>query len=255
VVIAILQARLGSKRLPGKVLLPLHGAPMLQRQIERILSSRKIDRLVLATSTAEADDALVKLACELSLECFRGSLDDVLDRFYQAALPHHPKHIVRLTGDCPLVDPEIIDAVVQKHLDDGNDYTSNGLPPTFPDGLDVEVMKFTALEIAWQRAKKKSEREHVTLFLYSHPEEFRLGNVRSTVDHSSMRWTVDMKEDYQFVSAVYEELYDRNPRFRYNDILALLKSRPELSAVNFGIMRNEGLAISLKMDADLKGEK
>ena len=217
-VLAVLQARVSSTRLPGKVLKPLLGEPMLMRQIERVQRSRLIEKLVVATSVDSSDDALVDVLSQAGVAHFRGSLDNVLERFCQAAKPYQPEHVVRLTGDCPLADPMLIDAAINAHLSDGADYTSTALNPTYPDGLDVEVINFGALARAWREAALPSEREHVTSYIYSHPELFRLKSVEQTENMSTMRWTVDESADFNFVECVYGELYPGNTAFAMNDV-------------------------------------
>ncbi|MFZ5632098.1 MAG: cytidylyltransferase domain-containing protein [Bacillota bacterium] len=251
-IIGILQARVSSTRLPGKVLKHIMGVPMIIRQVERVLRAKKIDRLLVATSVDESDDPVEQLCREHGVQCFRGSLDDVLDRFYQAARPLGPDHIVRLTGDCPLIDPHLIDRVIAFHLQGGFDYTSNTVEPTFPDGLDVEVFRFSCLERAWEEAKLSSQREHVTLFIYSHPELFRIGSFKNGADLSSLRWTVDEPVDFELVTRIYEELYPANPEFTTGDVLALLEKNRWLKDINAGIQRNAGLQKSLLDDG--KGE-
>jgi glutamate-1-semialdehyde aminotransferase/spore coat polysaccharide biosynthesis protein SpsF (cytidylyltransferase family) len=248
-IIAILQARVSSSRLPGKVLQPILGVPMLLRQIERVGRSKKIDRLLLATSLDASDDPIEALCRQNKIDCFRGNLEDVLDRFYQASLPLRPDHVVRLTGDCPLADPELIDRMIRFHLEGGFDYTSNH-PPTFPDGLDVEVFRASCLTEAWQEAKLPSEREHVTPFIVGNPERYRLGSLKNDQDLSGLRWTVDEKEDFALVSHIYEELYPRNKNFSMTDVLNLLERRPELKNMNTKYQRNEGYKKSLKKDSD-----
>lgn len=237
---AILQARVSSSRLPGKVLKQILGRPMIGLQIERLKRLKSIDSLIVATSDHSSDDELALICGELGVKCFRGSLDDVLDRFYQAALTVEPDHIVRLTGDCPLTDPDVIDRVTRFYFDGNFDYASNTIAPTFPDGLDAELFSFEALKIAWQEAKLPSEREHVTPYLYTHPSRFTIGSYREEPDISHFRWTVDEEQDFEFVSAVYENLYPTNPEFDMEDVLALLKRRPDLLALNQGIERNAG---------------
>lgn len=239
--LAILQARMSSRRLTGKVLRPVAGAPMLQRQIERIARSSLIGELVLATSTEPSDDPLARLAADLGVHCFRGSLDDVLDRFWQAALPFSSEYIVRLTGDCPLADPDVIDRVVQEAFNSGADYTSNTLEPTWPDGLDVEVVRRDALGQAWQEAQSPVEREHVMPFITRRPKRFSLRSVTRAPALAHLRWTVDEPADYQFVAQVYDALYDANPIFGTDDILHLLEQQPGLASLNQQFERNEGL--------------
>lgn len=248
-VLAILQARMSSSRLPGKVMADLLGEPMLARQVERLRRCRMIDRLLLATSTDAADDALGDLAGRIGIDCFRGSLDDVLDRFHAAASGRGADQIVRLTGDCPLADPELIDRLVELHVAGGYDHSCNTLNPRWPDGLDAEVMRAEVLETAWREAKLPSEREHVTRFIYTRPERFRLGSLVGDTDLSDQRWTVDTPEDLAMVRAVYAALYPANPAFGTEDILAFLAAHPEIAALNRAHRRNEGLERSLAQDA------
>jgi len=250
--LAIVQARISSTRLPAKALAPVLGRFMILRQVERIREAHRIDRLVVATSTDASDDPLVEACREEGIECERGSLEDVLDRFYQVARKYSPAHVTRLTGDCPLTDPEVLDAVIAFHLDNGFDYTSNALEPTFPDGLDVEVMRFNCLERAWREARLPSEREHVTPYLYHHGDLFRLGSYRGERDLSGMRWTVDEPEDLEFVRRIYARLYAATPSFRMTDVLALLEQEPELASVNSRFQRNEGMQKSLEKDREVR---
>jgi spore coat polysaccharide biosynthesis protein SpsF len=248
IILAILQARTSPSRLPGKVLKPIMGAPMLLRQLERLSTVKSVDKLLVATSTDKSDDPIETLCRDSQYLFYRGSLEDVLDRFYQAALPFRPEHVVRLTGDCPLADSEIIDAVVNMHLLENNDYTSNTVEPTFPDGLDVEVMKFKCLREAWENANLASQREHVTPYLYKNPDKYKIGSYKNNQDLSYLRWTVDEQSDYELVVNIYEELYNFNGHFNIRDILALLVKRPELRSFNLQYKRNEGYKAALKQD-------
>ena len=246
--LAVLQARTTSSRLPGKVLLPILGKPMLLRQIERIRRARGIDELVVATSEDASDDGLAACLTAAGVAVHRGRLDDVLDRF-AAAVARYPqaRTILRLTGDCPLTDWEVIDRLVEAQEAGGFDYVSNCAPPTWPDGLDVEVLTREALEAAACEATLGSDREHVTPFIRNHAERFRVGNVEAEQDLSGLRWTVDEPEDFAFVTAVYERLYPDNPAFRTPEILALLHHEPEIAG-NSRFERNEGYARSLAAD-------
>jgi len=248
-IVAILQVRVSSSRLPNKVLKPILGKPMLTLQLERVQRSTMLDQLVVATSLDDSDDNLESLCKEFDIPCFRGSLEDVLDRFYQAAVQYQPEHVVRLTGDCPLADPVVIDQVVEFYLQENFDYASNTLEPTFPDGLDVEVFRFSVLEQAWQEAELPSQREHVTPFIHTQPDRFRLGSFKGDVDLSTLRWTVDELEDFELVCRIYEELYPNTPNFTTDDVLELLKRRPELQTINIHFTRNEGFQKSLLKDA------
>jgi spore coat polysaccharide biosynthesis protein SpsF len=247
-IVAVVQARCGSRRLPGKVLAPVLGRPMLLRQIERIRRANAIDDLVVATSTEGEDDRLAALCKERRIRLFRGSLDDVLDRVYHAVLPLEPDHVVRLTGDCPLADPELIDLVVDRHLADDNDYTSNALNRTWPDGLDCEVVRFACLEEAWREAELPSEREHVTPFLYNHRERYRIGSVESEVELPRYRWTVDEEPDLELVMRIYEALYPAKPAFSTADVLELMEKEPTLAEINRAVDRGAGWQRSLEQD-------
>jgi spore coat polysaccharide biosynthesis protein SpsF len=250
-VLAILQARFGSTRLPGKVLRPILGKPMLGRQLERVAHASTVDKLIVATTLDASDNAIQELCATAGITCFRGDRDDLLDRFYQASKPFKPKHVVRLTGDCPLLDSTLIDGVVQFYLDGSYDYASNAIRPTFPDGLDVEVFGFRALVEAWSEAKLPSQREHVTSFIYSQPERYRIGHFMSDNDLAHLRWTVDEVEDFDLVHRIYEDLYPKNPNFKTSDILQLIENHPELKTLNKHFRRNEGYESSLRKDQQL----
>ncbi len=245
---AIIQARLGSTRLQGKTMMDLEGEPLLGHLIKRIRKSKYVSDIVIATTTYERDGLIVKYADENRLPVYRGSEQDVLDRFYQAALLFKAQVIVRVTPDCPLLDPRVSDRVIAKFLDGGYDYVSNTIVPTYPDGLDTEVFSFAALERAWNEAALPSEREHVTAYIVKHPELFRHCNVTNSEDLSAMRWTVDTARDYEFVSGIMKKLGKRDEIFHMEDVLRILKENPELLEINRGINRNEGYAASLMKD-------
>jgi len=251
VIVAILQARLSSSRLPGKVMLPVQGEPMLIRQVERIARAKRIGRIIVATSATRSDDSLAELCRARNIELFRGDLDDVLDRFYHAASPLGPEYVVRLTGDCPLADPAIIDAVIDFCIAGNFDYASNALEPTFPDGLDVEVMKFHCLRDAWVNARLPSHREHVTPYIYQHRDKFRVGSFKQAIDLSALRWTVDETQDYQLICRIYDALYPDNPAFTSDDVMHFLRGHPELNTLNRKFQRNEGYQKSLDQDEAL----
>lgn len=248
----ILQARFSSTRLPGKVLMRVFGKPLLQIQIERMKCSRYANDVVVATSRQPEDDAIEALCKTLGVGCYRGSLDDVLDRFYRAVETRKPEHVIRTTGDCPLLDPDVLDAVVGFYLSGNYDYASNTLEPTFPDGLDVEVFRFACLKQAWDEATLKSQREHVTPFLHQNPRRFKLGNFKNTKNLSQLRWTVDTQEDFKFVQQVLCRLYEVNPRFTMQDVVDLLDRSPELKNVNAMHHRNEGYEKSLQEDTETR---
>jgi spore coat polysaccharide biosynthesis protein SpsF (cytidylyltransferase family) len=252
--LGLLQARFSSLRLPGKVLMPILGQPMLFRQIERLKRCSGLDKLIVATSTDQTDDALERACEHRGVDCFRGSLDDVLGRFVQAATHYRPENVVRLTGDCPLADPALIDEVINYFYEGNYDYVSNCNPPTFPDGLDVEVIKFSCLETAHREAVLPSHREHVTPFIRSNPERFRLGNYACDTDLSHLRWTVDELEDFELVRSIYVKLYPGKSNFSTEDVLDLIEKHPDLQSNNSKFERNEGLKKSLLADAEFHGE-
>lgn len=216
-VLAIIQARTSSSRFPNKVLADLHGAPMLARQIERVLRCALIDKLVVATSSAPNDDAVESVAHDAGVDCYRGPLGDVFERMYRCAEFYGADHVVRLTGDCPLSDPVVIDGVIAMHLDDKMDYTSNVEPYTFPDGLDVEVFTFAAMKKIHDELGRAQE--HVTT-LFRADLRFKRGRYVNQIDQSRYRWTVDYPADLEKVNHIFADLYDSNPEFGWLDILA-----------------------------------
>lgn len=236
-ILAVLQARTSSSRLPGKVLRPLAGAPMILRQIERVRRARRIDRLVVATSDDASDDELARTMAGADVAVHRGPLDDVLARFTGALAAYGPaEHVVRLTGDCPLADPAVIDATIARVTGADADYGSNTPPDapypdgrTFPRGLDVECMKASALIAAAERAATTEEREHVTWALHRRPDLYRQAFLSQGADEGEVRWTVDYPDDYAFVAAVYDALYPANPAFTSADIRALVRARADLA--------------------------
>jgi len=240
-VVAVLQARTTSTRLPGKVLAQIQGRPMLELMLERVRRAELIDQVIVATSTGKSDNALENLCKHLGVECYRGSLDNVLQRFRGAVRKYGGDHVVRLTGDCPLIDSGVIDATIRFYLDGGYDYASNTMPPTFPDGLDVEVFSRQALESTFEKAGTALELEHVTPHMRNHPETFKLGGFQGSRDLSRLRWTVDEPEDLEFVRAVYDALYEKKESFGYLDVLELMEQNEELGQLNNMFSRNEGM--------------
>jgi len=231
--LTILQARMSSSRLPGKVLADLLGAPMILRQIERLKRARRLGRIVVATSHETSDDPLAHALNQAGVAVHRGDLNDVLGRF-GTALEQWGENgdVVRLTADCPLADPDVIDATIALHQASGADYTSNVAEPrTFPKGLDVEVMTTRALSVALAQAVDAHDREHVTPFLYRHPDRFRLSAYSQVADEGAVRWTVDRPDDLDFVRAVYGALHPRDPDFSSGDIRAFVRARPDLASL------------------------
>jgi len=204
--------------------------------------------LIVATSDHKEDDAIELLCRKLGVDCFRGSLNDVLARNYQCAVTHSPRHVVRLTGDCPLTEPAIIDDVVRFHLEGDYDYTGNTFPSTWPDGMDVEVVRFECLAEAYGEAELPSEREHVLPFIHQRPERYRLGNLTQEEDQSALRLVVDEPEDFELITEIYQRLYPQNQGFTLADILALLDENPALKEINRQFGRNEGSVASEEKD-------
>jgi spore coat polysaccharide biosynthesis protein SpsF len=227
---------MSSKRLPGKVMLPILGKPLLIRMLERVQAAKFKGQLVVATSTNPDDDEIEKLCTNENIICYRGHLTDLLDRHYQVAKLYNADAIVKIPSDCPLIDPSVIDRVIDHYVkSDKFDLVSNLHPASYPDGNDVEILSFAALECAWKDAVKDYEREHTTPFIWEHDEHFAIGNViwETGLDYSSShRWTIDFPEDYEFIRKVYVELYPENPAFDLNDILNLLKRKPEIAEIN-----------------------
>ncbi|MEK7103910.1 MAG: glycosyltransferase family protein [Patescibacteria group bacterium] len=245
----IVQARVNSSRLPKKVLKPILGKTAIEREIERVKKVKLAQNIILAIPDGKKDDALEKIAKQAKILVFRGSESDVLGRFYQAAKAFQLKDVIRITGDCPLFDWQICDEVISFYLQNKFDYVSNVRPPTFPDGLDIEIFSFKALEKAWQDAKLKSEREHVTPYIANHPEVFKIGNlIRNGNDLSGLRLTLDEPKDLILIRKIYKDLYKKKKYFVLDDILKFLGQNPELLRINQNIQRNEGLAKSLKYD-------
>lgn len=247
---AILQSRMGSTRLPGKSLQTILDKPMLWHVLQRLKQSKKVNQAVVATTIDSSDDPIEKLCHELGVKCFRGSVEDVLSRYVGAAEKFGGDIIVRVTADCPLLDAEVVDRVIEEYQKGGAEYVSNVHPPTFPDGLDVEVFSKEALMRAHREAALQSEREHVTPYIWKHVDKFGLRNVSNGQDLSALRWTVDEPADLAFVSEVYKLLQAKRHEHTagMKEILELIGNNPQLGGINKGFVRNEGYAKSLKED-------
>jgi spore coat polysaccharide biosynthesis protein SpsF len=239
--LVVVQARLCSTRLPGKILMDLAGEPLIVRMVERVARMKTPARIVVATTTDPADDALVSVCRAAGFEVFRGHPTDLLDRHLAAARRSGAVVVAKVPSDCPLIDPMVIDAIFARFEEKDSDYSSNLHPASFPDGNDAEIMSVEALEHAFREARLDFEREHTTPFLWERPERFRLSNVaweeradgRPGRDYSmSHRWTIDYPEDYEFIRRVYEALYPADPAFGLYDILDLLDRRPGLAEIN-----------------------
>lgn len=246
--VAIIQARLGSTRLPGKVLRPIVGRPMLWHIVKRVGAAPGINGVVVATSDRDSDKALRDFCAAEQIRCFAGSEDDVLDRFWRAARETKATHFVRITGDCPLADPELIGRVVSTTIDGDYDYaavaTGAGAAKLregrYPDGLDAECMRASVLEAAWREATHALDREHVTPFIWRNTERFRTTQVTSAVDYSTLRWTVDNQADFDLVERIYDALYRPGETFGMRDVLRFLAQHPDISRMNTQFVGTEG---------------
>lgn len=251
-VLAIIQARTTSTRLPQKVLMPIGDKSMLEHVVDRVLAAKLVDEVVVATTINKEDLPIVKKSAEKGIRVFCGSENDVLDRYYQAAKIIKPENILRITADCPIIDPKNIDIVIEKHLVSKADYTGNTVgKETFPDGQDAEIFTFKALKKSWEEARLASEREHVTQYMKKNDNIFQIASVESPTDLSEHRWTVDDREDYEFICKVNAELSSKNSLFGMGDVLRLLKEKPNLAKINYHIERNLGLKKSIKQDKDI----
>jgi spore coat polysaccharide biosynthesis protein SpsF len=248
-VVAIIQARMSSNRLPGKVLLPLAGVPTLTHVVSRIQSCKTVDKVVVATSTDPSDDTIQIHCKESNFDLFRGSLFDVLDRYYHCAITTNASTIVRITSDCPVIDPVVVDAVITGFLAGGYDYFA--LSGGFPDGLDCEVISFNSLEKAWKNSILPSEREHVCPYIHtSRKSEFKTGGLELFTGLQHMRWTLDEPSDYELLKIIYDSLYNPEKIFLTNDILLEFQKNPGWLNINQTISRNAGYQKSLVQDEE-----
>lgn len=229
---AIIQARIGSTRLPKKIFLPLSGKPILWHVYQRVKKSKLIDNVIIATTDLPEDDLVEMFCIENKINYFRGSSDDVLSRYYFTAKSFQSDIIVRITSDCPLIDSNVIDEIIKLFISENADYASNVLERTFPRGYDTEVFSFSVLEKTFFEAKEKFEREHVTPFIYNHPEIFKLVSYKINKDYSSLRLTIDTQEDYNLIKIIYDSLFDSNNFFNLNDVINFLNNNPELIKIN-----------------------
>lgn len=234
--LAIVQARMGSGRLPGKVLMDLGGETILGRVVRRLQRSREIDQIVVATTQQAADDEIVGACESLQVTCFRGAELDVLDRYYQAAHAYSADIIVRVTSDCPLIDPGLADETIGIFREQRADYASNVSPRTYPRGLDTEVFTVAALDRAWREAREPYERSHVGPYMSGRPEIFRLASLRGAVDYSRYRWTVDTPQDLELLRAIYSR-FDGRDDFSWQEVLQLMEREPELAEINSQVLQ------------------
>jgi spore coat polysaccharide biosynthesis protein SpsF len=240
--VAIIQARMGSTRLPGKILKNLCGRSVLEHVINRVGQMKEIDEIVIATTDLPQDHIIAELSERLTVNCFRGSEDDVLSRYYFAAKERRADHVVRITSDCPLFDPIVGDFVVRFYQEHGYDIVSNAgaldSKRTFPPGLDTEVFSFPVLETAYRNAKEKYQREHVTPYIYEHPDH-QVFHFNCVDDYSHFRWTLDTEEDFQLIQAIYQELFHGEHDFYINDIIELMNRKPYLAFLNANIFQKK----------------
>ncbi|MBF0233063.1 MAG: glycosyltransferase family protein [Desulfamplus sp.] len=241
IIVAIIQARLTSTRLPKKIMLDLCGKPLLCHVVERVMRAQLIDEVVLAIPDSSSNDQLELFAKQFNWKIFRDSEDDVLSRYYHAATHFKADIIVRITSDCPLVDPAIIDETIKRHILDRNDYTAVGIEGGFPRGLDVEVLNIESLQYAYDKAVDKSEREHVTLFIYQNPELFKTRFIEATqpLKRPEIRLTVDTEEDYFLIKQIYSVLHNGGNFFSTQDVLDLIDSNPHLQSINKHIIQKD----------------
>ena len=243
----IIQARTQSVRLPNKVLALINGKSLIWHIIERLKSCERVEQIILATSNREEDKELVKIANDCNILSFVGDEDDVLSRFHQAALKFNADPIIRITGDCPLVDPYLLDEMLGFYVENNYDYVSNTIIPTYPDGLDIEIFSFKSLRKTFNEAKLKSEKEHVTPYIWKNPGIFQLYNYRNKEELSNYRWTVDEQLDLELIRQIYSNF---KPKiiFSFQDVIEMGKLNPQIFKINEKINRNEGYLKSIKED-------
>lgn len=234
--VAIVQARMGSTRLPGKVLKDLGGETVLARVVGRLRRATRVDEIVVATTDSAADDAIVRECHRLKVSSFRGSENDVLDRYYRAAQVCAARTVVRITSDCPVIDPQLVDETVRVFQQQRGDYASNAFPRTYPRGLDAEVFTAAALEQAWRDAHEPYEQEHVTPYFYEHPELFRVVSLRGEIDCSQYRWTLDTAEDLELLRAIYARFRNQDD-FSWSEVIQLMECEPELTELNSRVVQ------------------
>lgn len=253
--LVLIQARCGSTRLPNKVLRNISGKPDLQWVIERVKRSRLINDIMVVTSIEKNNLPLIHLCTELDTRVFVGAENDVLDRYYQAARLLQPTYIIRITADCPLFDWRYLDMAIEQ-MKKTTDYLAE-LTESFPDGLDIEIVRFEALKKAWQEAALSSEREHVTMYIKNHPDKFKIQNFECPIPGiGNKRWTLDEEEDYIVISNIYDYFTSKGKEdFITEDILGFLEKNPQIEELNAKYMRNEGLAKSLANDVELQIER
>lgn len=242
-IVVIIQARMGSTRLPGKVMIKIKDKTVLNHVVERIRCCKNVDDIIVATSLDKSNNAIEQECCHMKVKCFRGNEQDVLKRYYCAAKQNNADLIVRITSDCPVIDYNIIDKMIEKFLSEDKirniDYMSNFdiVENTFPRGMDVEIIKFYALEKTYKEANKSYEREHVTPYIYNNPNKFKLMGYSNEEDLSKYRFTLDTKEDLQLITVIYNNLYDNNNKFSMNNIIDFVKKNPQVIKINENVVQ------------------
>jgi spore coat polysaccharide biosynthesis protein SpsF (cytidylyltransferase family) len=247
----IIQARVGSRRFPRKVLSKIENKPMIWHVINRAKQVKGVDQIILATTKKHEDNILTKIAKHAGILSFTGSAQDVLSRYYDCAIEFRADPIVRITGDCPLIDPKIVSKLLKIYMNKDYNYVTNTMPATYPDGLDTEIFSFRTLEKISRSSIMKSEREHVTPYIKKNKNKFKTFNLRNKNDLSGLRWTVDEKKDLLLVRKIYEKMRPKLT-FGFEDTLKVLEKNPKIAEINKGIMRNEGYHISLRNDNEIK---
>jgi spore coat polysaccharide biosynthesis protein SpsF len=246
--VAIIQARMGSSRLPGKVLRTISGKPMLEHILERVRAVKEIDQVIVATSNQPIDKSIQSFCEKNQIDYFAGNEHNVLDRFYHAAIQYSADNVLRITADCPLVDPAIITSLIHEFTTDDYDYFSVATGASaifldggrFPDGYDAEYMRMPALAKAWREATALTDREHVTPYLWRQPELFKLGKLKSAIDYSALRLTVDNEDDFRLIDLIYQDLYRPDQHFLLADVIRWLEDHPDLAATNRQHIGQEG---------------
>jgi len=243
-IVCIIQSRIGSERLPGKVLFDLNGKSVLWHIVNRLSKSRYVDQIIIATTNLEKDNSILNECYRYNFQTFRGSEEDVLDRYYKAAIEYKAKHIVRITSDCPLIDPAIVDRVIQKYskktkMNHNYDYVSNFIRRSFPRGLEVEIMSISTLTSAWKNAPQIYQREHVTPYIYENSQIYNISSIENTSNLSEYRWTLDTQDDWKLISKIYSIYKNKEMPTDMNTILELFPSNPSFKNVNAQVERKE----------------
>lgn len=236
---AIIQARYGSTRLPGKIFMEIDGKPLLWHVVNRLTYADLIDEIIIATTTNPKDNAVEEWCKENNINCFRGSEDDVLSRFYNASVEFPSEVIVRVTADDPFKEPSVIDSVIKKLIDEQLDLSTNVFPPSYPEGLDCEVFTFNVLQTMEKTTNDPYDREHVTPYIYNNPDKFKIGNITSVHQLSSYRWTIDNQEDYDMVNEIYRKRKDKSKGILLmQEIFEILEENPEIASINSKVKRS-----------------